>query len=121
MKKVVITITLALFSLLSSYALAAKVKCDPAKYERLYRSDGKVFVQLTGQSWHILGYEGDSDLDKKLKKIRKAERKDRYVQLVFPKGYHESCQVMDPNVSVKKVKLKKRFDGPDEEDEDDDG
>ncbi|XOV79628.1 MAG: hypothetical protein ACFHVJ_01415 [Aestuariibacter sp.] len=115
MKKVILSITLALFSLLSSNAFAAKVKCDPAKFERLYRSDGKVFVQLSGQSWHVLGYEGDNDLSKKLDKIRKAERKGRYVQLVFPKGYHESCQIMDANVAVKKVKLKKRFDGPDED------
>ncbi|XOV79842.1 MAG: hypothetical protein ACFHVJ_02530 [Aestuariibacter sp.] len=54
-----------------------------------------MFVQLSGQSWHVLGYKGDSDLSKKLDKIRKAERKGRYVQLVFPKGYHESRKAID--------------------------
>ncbi|XOV78017.1 MAG: hypothetical protein ACFHVJ_13825 [Aestuariibacter sp.] len=65
MKKLLLMMLLASSTLLSSHAFAAKVKCEPAKFERLYRSDGKVFVQLSGQSWHVLGYEGDSDLSKK--------------------------------------------------------
>ena len=113
MKKLLLIMILALSVLPSANALAAKVKCEPAKFERIYQRDNMVYVQLQGLPWHVLGTEGDEDLNKKIDRLRKAERKGWYVQLVFPNGYDESCRVMDKTISVKKVKLKKSYNGDD--------
>ena len=112
MKNLLLIILLAT-SLLSTNTYAAKVKCEPAKFERIYQRDGMVYVQLQGLPWHVLGLEGDNDLNKKIDRLRKAQRKGWYVQLVFPNGYDESCRVMDKTMSVKKVKLKKSYNGND--------
>ena len=111
MKKLLLLMILAMSALQSANALAAKVKCEPAKFERIYQRDNMVYVQLQGLPWHVLGTEGDEDLNKKIDRLRKAERKGWYVQLVFPNGYDESCRVMDKTISVKKVKLKKSYNG----------
>ena len=115
MNNLTLTILLAASTLLSSNALAAKVKCDPAKFENLYAKDGTVYIQLRGLPWHVLGYEGDSDLDKKMQRIERAQRKDRYLQLVFPNGYNDdSCMMIDRSITVKNLKVKKYIDEPDE-------
>ena len=111
MKKLISIILLATSIMLSTPTLAAKVKCEPAKFERIYQRDNMVYVQLQGLPWHVLGTEGDEDLNKKIDRLRKAERKGWYVQLVFPNGYDGSCRVMDKTISVKKVKLKKSYNG----------
>ena len=93
-------------------AFAKKVVCEPAKFERLLQKDDTVYVRIEGLPWHKLGAEGDTDLYKKLNRLRKAQRKGWYVQLVFPNGYNdETCQSENPDIFVKKVKLKKSYNG----------
>jgi hypothetical protein len=120
MKNLTLLLLLAASTLLSINALAAKVKCTPAKFENLYAKDGTVYIQLRGLPWHVLGYEGDSDLDKKMRRIERAQRKDRYLQLVFPNGYSDdTCMMIDRSIAVKKVKVKKYLEEPDEEEDTD--
>ena len=122
MKNLTLTTLLVLVALLSPQALAKKVKCEPAKFERLYQRGDTVYVRIEGQPWHKLGIEGDNDLDKKINRLRKAERKGWYVQLVFPNGYEDdTCRTSNPDYAVKKVKLKKSYDGEEMEPEEDDG
>ncbi len=117
MKKLLTIITLALTALLSGNAFAAKQKCEPAKFERLYNSDGKVFVQLEGMPWHVLGFEGDNDLAKKMDKIHKAKRKNRWVQLVLSRQYNGTCFAPDHTMAVKNVRVKKKMEEFGQEDE----
>ena len=116
MKFITLFLLIAGCLLFSASAFANnKVHCGPAKLEQTYQSEEAVYVKLAGQGWHVLGFDGDNDLAKKLNRLDKAERKGRFVELVFPKGYDTSCMVTDHNVAVKKVKLKSSVDGPDEE------
>jgi hypothetical protein len=49
-----------------------------------------------------------------MQRIERAQRKDRYLQLVFPNGYNDdSCMMIDRSISVKNVKVKKYIDEPD--------
>lgn len=107
MKKYLVIITMTIAGLFGSNAYAAVVKCDPAKFERFYSQDGKVFVQLAGMPWHVLGFENDSDLTNKMDKIHMAKRKNRWVQLQLPNNYAGSCLVPDHTVAVKNVLVKK--------------
>ena len=121
MKKLLLIMLLSATSLLSPQALANEVKCEPAKFERLYQQGDTVYVRIEGQPWHKLGIEGDNDLDKKINRLRKAERKGWYVQLVFPNGYDDdTCRTSNPDYTVKRVKLKKSYDGEEMEPEEDD-
>lgn len=108
--KLKVTILMAMLAtLISAPAFAKKVTCPAAKLEKTMTTEERVYVKLQDQNWHVLGFVGDKDLDKKLKKIRKAERKGFYVQLKFPKGYDESCMVSDNDVAADKVKIKKKL------------
>ena len=105
MKQPTLILPLAVSALLSTNAFAAKVKCPRAKFENLYAKDGTVYIQLRGLPWHVLGYEGDSDLDKKMQRIERAQREDRYLQLVFPNGYNdETCMMIDRSIAVNTIK-----------------
>lgn len=96
------------FSFLVSTSVYANVQCPKSKVERIYNTADKVYVQMQGFSWHVLGFKGDADLSEKIAVILEAERGNHFVKLVFPNGYDDSCMVMDDTVAVKKVKLKKR-------------
>ena len=55
-----------------------------------------------------------------MQRIERAQRKDRYLQLVFPNGYNDdSCMMIDHSIAIKKVKVKKYIDEPDDEEDTD--
>ena len=44
MKKILLIMILAVRVLQSANALAAKIKCDPAKFERIYQRDNMIYI-----------------------------------------------------------------------------
>ncbi|MCH2177133.1 MAG: hypothetical protein MK193_15545 [Lentisphaeria bacterium] len=98
---------LACVLLTSTQALAA-VKCPVEKIQTLRTTEDKVFIQLEGQSWHVLAVKGEQDYNKKLARAMKAQRKDLQVELRFPNGYDETCMSSDTSVVAKKIKLIKK-------------
>lgn len=83
----------------------ASVECPIAKIQMIKEDGDKLFIQLEGQSWHLLAQKEDSDYEKKYTRAMKAQRKDRAVQLTFPNGYDDSCLSTDSNIVAKKIKL----------------
>lgn len=94
--------------LLTSTQVLAAVKCPQAKIQMLRPTAEKVFIQLEGQSWHVLALIGDNDYDKKLSRAMKAQKNDQLVELKFPNGYDNTCLFTDTSVVVKKIKLIKK-------------
>jgi len=102
-KKLLITCVL----LSSTQALAA-VKCPQAKIQMLKPTANKVFIQLEGQSWHVLALKGDKDYDKKYSRAMSAQRNGQKVELQFPNGYDDTCMASDTSIVAKKIKLIKK-------------
>lgn len=107
MKRLIFQVLLVAVGLSSGMAHAAKVTCSPSQVVDIYVGNTSTQVQLKDLGWHILGFAGDADLDKKLKKIRKARNKDYYIQLTFPDGYDATCLTTDATLAVSKVKIMK--------------
>ena len=86
----------------------AVVSCPIEKIQTIRTTEDKVFIQLEGQSWHVLAVKGEQDYNKKLARAMKAQRKDLQVELRFPNGYDETCMSSDTSVVAKKIKLIKK-------------
>jgi hypothetical protein len=51
-----------------------------------------VFIQLEGQSWHVLALQGDKDNDEKLSRTMSVQHNGQKVELQLPNGYdYTSC------------------------------
>lgn len=94
--------------LLSSTQALAAVKCPEAKIQMLKPTADKVFIQLEGQSWHVLALQGDKDYDKKLSRAMSAQRNGQKVELQFPNGYDDTCMASETSVVAKNIKLIKK-------------
>jgi hypothetical protein len=94
--------------LLASTQVLAAVKCPEAKIQMLRPTAERVFIQLEGQSWHVLALQGEKDYDKKLSRAMSAQRSDKKVALQFPNGYDDTCMTADTTVVAKNIKLIKK-------------
>jgi len=94
--------------LLSSTQALAAVKCPQEKIQMLRPTAEKLFIQLEGQSWHVLALQGDNDYDKNLSRAMSAQRNGQKVELQFPNGYDDTCMSSDTSIVAKKIKLIKK-------------
>lgn len=94
--------------LVSSTQVVAAVKCPEAKIQMLRPTEDKLFIQLEGQTWHVLALKADSDYNQKMFTAMSAQRTGKKVELQFPNGYDETCMSSDDNVIVKNIKLIKK-------------
>lgn len=107
MKKAILT-TLALMAFLPSANVWAKTKCPAAKIQQVYSTEDKVFIQLEGQAWQILGAKTDSDIDMKLNMALRAKQQEQIVELKMDGNIDENCLSADTSIYVDKIKVRKK-------------
>lgn len=94
--------------LLSSTQAFAAVKCPEEKIQMLRPTAEKLFIQLEGQSWHVLAIKGDKGWGKKPLHAMSAQRNGQKVELQFPSGYDDTCMSSDTSIVAKNIKLIKK-------------
>ena len=55
------------------------VTCPAGKVQMVYPTDTKVYIQLEGQAWHVLGMKKDMDINQKLAKAMMAQQNQREI------------------------------------------
>lgn len=94
--------------LVSSTQVVAAVKCPEAKIQMLRPTEDKLFIQLEGQTWHVLALKADSDYNQKMFTAMSAQRTGKKVELQFPNGYDDTCMSSDDGVVAENIKLIKK-------------
>lgn len=107
MKKAILTI-LAIAAILPAANVWAKTKCPAAKIQQVYSTEDKVFIQLEGQAWQILGAKSDDETSMKLNMALRAKQQEQIVELQMDGNIDNSCLSADTSIYVDKIKVRKK-------------